>query len=84
MIRIKTQKNLQNWGNMATTSFMANFFHRLPRTIFRTQSKVYGGPYLLTNLLAVNCFWKRPHHKCWTVLSVKKKETNYIILHTFT
>ena len=36
-----------------------------------------------SQILAVNCFWKKPHHKCYTVLLVKKKETNYIILHTF-
>ena len=34
-------------------------------------------------ILAVNCFWRKTHYKCYTVLLVKKKETNYISFHTF-
>ena len=39
MIRIKTQKVLDDWGNIVNiTAF--------PRAIFRTQPKVYGGALL--------------------------------------
>ena len=39
MVRIKTQKNLQNLG---TIFKMNTVFTVLPRAVFRTQSKVNG------------------------------------------
>ena len=43
MLRIKTQKVLQNQENVF---LMATFLTVLPRDVFRTQSKVYGGDFL--------------------------------------
>ena len=37
-------------------------------------------------ILAVNCFWKKTHHKCYTVLLVKKKKQTTlfsILFHNF-
>ena len=39
----KTQKVLHNWGNIFK---MSNFLTVLPRAVFITQSKVYGGAFL--------------------------------------
>ena len=44
MMRIKTHKKvLHNLGNIFK---MNTFLTVLPRTVFRTQSKVYGGAFL--------------------------------------
>ena len=43
MIRMKTQKALHNWGHIFK---MNTFLTVLPRAVFRTQSKVYGGAFL--------------------------------------
>ena len=43
MVRIKAQKVLHNLGNI----FKLNtFLTVLPRALFRTQSKIYGGAFL--------------------------------------
>ena len=52
--RKMTQKALHNWGNIFLNGY---FLTVLPRAVFRTQSKVYGGAF----------FTKKPHHKCLTV-----------------
>ena len=47
MIRIKTQNVLHNFGNIFK---MNTFLTVLPRTVFRTQSKVYGRAFLQKQL----------------------------------
>ena len=62
MIIIKTQKVLDNWEN-------GYFLIVLPRAVFRTQDKVYGGAllqkYSATKLLTFS--QKRRSIKCSTV-----------------
>ena len=43
MIGIKTQNVLDNFGNIFK---MNTFLTVLPRAVFRTQSKAYGGAFL--------------------------------------
>ena len=60
---------------------MNNFLTVLLRAVFRTQSKVYGGAFakIVKGFWLLTFFAKKPHHKRYTVLPVKKK-TNYLIL----
>ena len=69
---------------------MGSFLTVLPRVVFRTQSKVYVGAFLqkqLTTFSRKHFFAKKAHHKCQTMLPVKKKEIltyfYFVILHTF-
>ena len=71
-----TKKVLRNLGNILK---MNTFLTVLPRAVFRTQSKVYGGTFfakIVNNFQLLTLSAKKPHHKCQTVLAVKKKETN--------
>ena len=76
MIRIKTQNVLHNFGNIFK---MNTLFTVLPRTVFRTKSKCYGGASfakIVNNFQLLTFFAKKPHHKCQIMLPVKKKEIN--------
>ena len=52
MIRIKLQKVLHNWINIFLNDY---FLIVLPRAIFRTQPKVYGGVFLQKQLMTFSC-----------------------------
>ena len=52
MIRLKTQKVFRNLGNIFK---MNTFLTVLPKAVFRTQSKVYGGAFLQKYLTTFSC-----------------------------
>ena len=49
---MKKQNVLHNWGNIF---YMATFLTVLPRAVFITQPKVYGGTFLQELLTTFSC-----------------------------
>ena len=78
MIIIKAQKVLERTGEIPFKWLL--FLTVLPRAIFRTQSKVYGGAILqkLLTTLAVNCFCQKANVR---LRCLERKEKQIILFY---
>ena len=90
MKRIKTQKRFRWPGKYLSDGY---FFTVLPRALFRTQPKVYGGAFLQKQLINF-CYepssQKSPNINSWlcfpktaSVACKEKSKLSYKILHNF-
>ena len=80
MIGIKTPKLLHNWGNIFNIN---TFFDSITKSRIQNPIKSLWWSFfakIVNNFQLLTFFAKKPHHKCQTVLSVKKKETYCLIL----
>ena len=64
---------------------MASFLTVLPRAIFRTNQKSMVELFCKNSqqLLAAYFSAKKPHHKCYTMLPVKKKRNKSLYYFTY-
>ena len=76
----KDKKVLHNWGNIFK---MNDFFDTIAKSRIQNPIKSLWWSFfakIVNDFYKLTFFAKKPHHKYQAVLSVKKKETNYLIL----